>query len=236
MLQDPHDIASALINSWAASPERFVSFWKGRSRMHLPANVARWSPAGVVEVCQHIVQCTGRAHDGACLLDILQRLPGLGSYLSMAVLRTIAPVFRLDSDFSDELIFRMSRHTAAMSSLDLQTLQDHLARRVGPWCAAWGKGILAVVLCSATKLLLHLGFLHDPCATTGDPAEAQRRLNIDALRHWLVVVDKWPRWQQLPAPEGQATATAMGKAIRAVSIDAVAAYTYAKANLLIQVD
>jgi hypothetical protein len=123
-----------------------------------------------------------------------------------------------------------------MSPLDLQCLKYHLARRVGPWCAAWGKRILAAVLCAATKLLLHLGFLHDPSATRREPAEAQRRLNTDALRHWLVVVDKWPRWQQLPAPEGQATATAMGKSIRAVSIDAVAAYTYAQANLLIQVD
>jgi hypothetical protein len=236
ILNDPHQIASALINSWMSAPKHFNSFWKGRSHAHLPASVGRWSPSDVVEVCQHIVKCTGCTHDGDCLLDTMQRLPGLGSYLSMAVLRNIAPVFCMNSLFSDKLIFGLSPHTAALSSLDLESVKVHLARQVGQWCAAWGKDVLSALVCESTKLLLHLGFLPSADAIRKDPADAQRRLNTVALRQWLVVVDKWPRWQQLPAPEGVATATAMGTAIRAVSLDAVAAYTYAKANLLIQVD
>ena len=93
------------------------------------------------------------------------------------------------------------------------------------------------MLCESTKLLLHLGFL--PRTTNNirkEPADARQQLNSAALRQWLDMVDKWPRWQQLPAAEGVATATAMGTSIRAVSLDSVAAYAHAQANLLIQID
>jgi hypothetical protein len=236
ILNDPHQIASALINSWMSAPKRFTSFWKGRSHAHLPASVGRWSPSDVVEVCQHIVKCTGCTHDGDFLLDTMQRLPGLGSYLSLAVLRNIAPVFGMSGLFSDKVIFGLSTHTAALSSLDLASVKVHLARHAGQWCAAWGRDMLAALVCESTKLLLHLGFLPSTGTTRKDRADAQRRLNNVALRQWLVIVDKWPRWQQLPATEGVATASAMGADIRAVSLDAVAAYTYAEANLLILVD
>jgi len=236
ILNDPHQIASALINSWASAPKRFTSFWKGRSHTHLPASVSRWCPSDVVEVCEHIVKCTGCTHDGDCLLDTMQRLPGIGSYLSLAVLRNITPVFGMSSLFSDKVIFGLSSHTAALSSLDLESVKAHLARQAGQWCAAWGKDVLAALVCESTRLLLHLGFLPSDGTTRTDPADALRRLNTVALRQWLAIVDKWPRWQQLPAREGVETASAMGVAIRAVSIDAVAAYTYAMANQNIHVD
>ena len=236
VLRDPIQVASALINCWASAPKRFPSFWKGRSHRHLPASMRRWSPDAVVEVCQRIVKCTGCTHDGHCLLDTLQRLPGVGSYLSMAVLRNIAPVFCIDSVFSDKLIFGMSPHTAALSLLDLKSVKAHLAKEVGQWCAAWGKDVLSALLCESTKLLLHLGFLPSTNNIRKEPADARQQLNSAALRQWLDMVDKWPRWQQLPAAEGVATATAMGTSIRAVSLDSVAAYAHAQANLLIQTE